>query len=204
MRLAWIAAGAVALGGVAGAASPSFDCSHATAGSIEEVVCHSPTLSLLDGETARLYALASKAPAAGADVLKDEQRQWLGDRAKCTTAPEPETCVRDRYIERIDWLRLSQRTTRTADAKGISLGPFAYRCAQTDGLVSVIFLKTDPPLAYLSRKSIHVVLAALASGSGARYGVEGGPSLWIHGKGEALYREGASRPEVTCKEEPLG
>jgi uncharacterized protein len=178
---------------VARSAGPSFDCSHVTAGSIEEVVCRNPTLSLLDAETARLDALASKAPAAGADVLKDEQRQWLGDRAKCTTAPEPETCARDRYIERIDWLRLSQRATRGADAKGISLGPFAYRCDQT-----------DPPLAYVSRKSIHVVLAALPSGSGARYGVEGGPSLWIHGKGEALYREGARRPEVRCKEEPLG
>ncbi|MGD2000552.1 MAG: hypothetical protein PVJ00_08285 [Desulfobacterales bacterium] len=69
-----------AVGGIAVAAGPSFDCSKA-AGSIEQMICKDDTLSPLDHKMAEVYAAASqKAVNEHPPVLKAEQRGWIKGR----------------------------------------------------------------------------------------------------------------------------
>lgn len=198
----------VALGAIvvappaARAAAPSFDCATVTAGSVEEIVCRSPSLAVLDTELARLYRLASAQPAGGnAAALKDEETKWLVERGKCTAAKAPDVCLRDRYVERIAWLRASQKAARRGEAS-ISIGPLAFRCAGIDGLVVVTFVRLEPPLAHVSRKGVSLVLQGQPAASGAKYGTDAGPSFTTH-RGEALYRERAGGSDTTCKAEPI-
>ncbi len=201
--LTLVAVGVIVVGRPAAhAAGPSFDCTAVTAGSVEEVVCRSPSLAALDAELARLYHLASAQPAGGnAAALKDEETKWLAERGKCTAAKTPDICVRDRYVERIAWLRASQKAARRGEGS-ISIGPLAFRCVAVDGLVVVTFVRLEPALAHVSRKGVSLVLESQPAASGVKYGTDAGPMFWTHG-GDALYRERAGAHDTTCKAEPL-
>lgn len=198
-----VAAG-VLVGGLFGwahAAGPSVECVKVKPGSIESLICGSPLVSTLDAEVTRLDRLAGASTRRAADAKK-ARLTWLNTRVACATAPAPETCLRDQYLARIASLRAESKAARSADDKGISFGPAAFRCERTDGVLLATFVNTDPPLAYLTRQDKRLVLQILPSGSGARYGGPDGQVFWEH-QGEARYRESGATSEVTCKKEAI-
>ncbi len=116
------------------AADPSFDCHKAKVHSIESVIRSSELLSALDREMGRLYKLAT-APGSGAraDAVMKEQMAWLKERNQCAKMPAQEVCTRDRYLQRIAWLRVSSKGARGADDQGISIGRWCIAATRPMG-----------------------------------------------------------------------
>ncbi|MGB5425110.1 MAG: lysozyme inhibitor LprI family protein, partial [Desulfobacterales bacterium] len=128
-----------AVGGIAVASGPSFDCSKA-AGSIEQMICKDDTLSTLDHKMAKVYAAASKkAVNELPPVLKAEQRGWIKGRNDCWKSEDERKCVEESYRRRIAEL---QARYRLAPANG----PVWYTCdGDPRNEVVVTFFETDPP-----------------------------------------------------------
>jgi uncharacterized protein YecT (DUF1311 family) len=78
--------------------APSFDCSRAR-GRVEKSVCADRELSVLDRQTAELFALALAHSSDPGDI-KREQRRWLRTRDDC----EDVTCFKNSYNTRVDAL----------------------------------------------------------------------------------------------------
>lgn len=206
MRIpAWFAGAALlAAGSATDAAGPSFDCKKAKGGSIEAIICGSSQIAALDVELARLYRLAVKSPAGGrGEALQKEQQDWLAERNRCAKMPAQEICTRDRYLQRIAWLRASQKAARGQDDKGISNGPVPYVCESIDGPLILTFVNTNPPLAYMTRKTQWYTYELAPAGSGAKYASSGGETFWTR-RDEALYQPGMNAPEVKCRREKVG
>lgn len=195
---------ALALAGLASAGGPGVSCRTARPRSIEALVCGSPLLASLDAETARLYRLAtgSQEPLV-AIVAKQAQRDWLAERNRCLKTGAREACVRDQYLALIAGLRVVSKAARGDDGGGISLGPFAFRCESVDGLLTVVFVNSDPALLSISQGGRRLTLERAPSGSGTRYEGPGDRTFWEH-PGEATYRESAASPGVRCVREPVG
>jgi uncharacterized protein len=193
--------GTVAL--AAAAADPSVDCKAAKARSIERLMCRSPMLSRLDAELTRVYALAS-VPKAGtpAIAIRKQQTEWLADRTACDKSTTQEECVRDLYLARIAAIRAQSRQARSADDKGISLGPFAFRCEGVDAMLDISYVNANPGLAWVTIKDRSYPLVQQRSGSGARY--EGNGTLFWEHQGEARWRGTTNTPEVTCSRVTTG
>jgi uncharacterized protein len=194
----------LAVSASASAAAPSFGCRKAKPASIEGVICHSSLLSALDRETERLYRLTQP---RGVDRTRarqraNEQKAFVAERNSCISAPAVDLCTRDRYLARIAWLRISSKAARSADARGISLGPFAYRCDDSEFPLRVTFVNADPGLLYLQQSTTAKTLEQRLSGSGARYESDG-DLFWEH-QGEALWRNGVNAPELRCTRDPIG
>lgn len=67
------------------AASPSFDCRRAR-NSAERTICADPGLADMDVRMARRYArMQNNVDGKAAQILRDEQREWLRRRDACTT-----------------------------------------------------------------------------------------------------------------------
>ena len=145
-----------------------------------------------------LYALAT-GPAGGASVLevRSQQAPWLASRSACLKSKTRVACVRDLTLARIAAVRTQSKAARSADAKGTSLGPFAFRCETPDGLLNITYVNVKPGFAWIARKKGGSMLQQQRSGSGARY--EGDGTLFWEAQGEARWRDQTNDPEVTCK-----
>lgn len=183
--------------GAVTAAEPNPDCAVAKARSIERLICGSPVLSRLDTELTRIYALAT-APksAAVAATIRTQQAAWLAGRSACGKSPTQAQCMRDLYLARIAAIRAQSRPARSADNKGISLGPFAFRCDKLDATLDITYVNVDPGLAWVTVKDHAYPLVQQRSGSGTRY--EGNGTLFWEHQGDARWRDTTSTPEVTC------
>ena len=204
MKVPVVAGGVVLVAAtLAAAAGPGVTCAGARPRSIEALVCGSPLLAALDAEMARLYRLATgpREPVVAIGA-KQAQRDWLLERNRCLKTASRETCVRDQYLARIAGLRVASRAARDDD-RGISRGPFAFRCENTDGLLTVIFVNSDPAFASISHQGQRQTLRRAPAASGARYEGADERMLWEH-QGEATYRGGAAAPEVRCVPEAIG
>jgi uncharacterized protein len=190
-------AGLLAWSCAALAADPSSDCKTLSARSIEKLMCRSPMLSRMDAELTHLYTLAT-APKAGAAVsaIRKQQTAWLAQRAACAKSKTQEECVRDVYLARIAAIRAQSRQARTADGKGISLGPFAFHCDKSDDVLDITYVNVDPGLAWVTIKDHSYPLVQQRSGSGTRY--EGNGTLFWEHQGEARWRGTTNSPEITC------
>ena len=204
MKAAALAGGVVlVVGALAAAAGPAATCAGARPRSIEALICGSPLLTALDAETTRVYRLATgpREPVVAIGA-KRAQRDWLLERTRCLKTATRETCVRDQYLARITGLRVASRAAREDD-RGISRGPFAFRCESTDGLLTVIFVNSDPAFASVSHRGQRQTLQRAPAASGARYEGGDGRVFWEH-QGEAIFRAGATAPEVRCVPEAIG
>jgi len=201
-RLAWLI-GMIALSGAARADDAGAACNNAPPGSVERVICSSPLLTALDAEMNRLYALAT-GPRGGtpAAEIRNQQQPWHAERSACLKAKARAACVRDLYLARIAAIRAQSKAARSADARGTSLGPYAFRCEGTDGLLNISYVNVEPGFAWIVRKGGASMLQRLRSGSGARY--EGDGTLFWEAHGEARWRDQTNDPEVTCKREGPG
>ncbi len=194
-------AGTVAMS--AAAADPPVDCKTAKLRSIERLMCRSPVLARLDTELTRLYTLATgpKAGASAPDIRK-QQSALLAERAACVKSKTQEDCVRDLYLARIAGVRTLSRQARSADNKGISLGPFPFQCEGVDAALNITYVNVVPGLAWVTIKDRSYPLVQQRSGSGARY--EGDGTLFWEHQGEARWRGTTNNPEVACKRATTG
>jgi uncharacterized protein len=166
-------------------------------------MCRSPALTQLDAELSRLYALATSPKAGGAAAaIRGQQPAWLAQREACAGSKTQEDCVRDLYLGRIAAIRSQSRRAREADGKGISLGPFAFRCEGVQAPLAIVYLNTDPGLAWVTIKNQAYPLVRQRSGSGARY--EGDGTLFWEHQGEARWRGTTNSPETACQRSPAG
>lgn len=168
------------------AAAPSFDCKKAE-GQVQELVCGDAQLSALDRETMRLFMLAQDSKPKGGDrkTLAAGQRDWMKARDQCANATETRDCVLGVYLKRIRDLRGTYAAARSADRKGISLGPDTFDCKGFGAPITAIFVSTLTPLAYLTWKNNAVVAKLGPTGSGARYVAasdDGETVFWIKGR----------------------
>jgi uncharacterized protein len=183
---------------LATAADPGVDCKAAKARTIERLMCRSPTLARLDAELTRLYTLAT-GPKGGAPVsaIRKQQTAWIVQRAACAKSATQEECVRDLCLGRIAAIRAQSRPARGADERGISLGPFAFRCEKLDDVLDITYVNVDPGRAWVTIKDRSYAMVQQRSGSGARY--EGNGTLFWEHQGEAQWRGTTSAPETTCR-----
>ena len=204
MKVPVLAGGVVLMAAtLAAAAGPGVTCAGARPRSIEALICGSPLLVALDAEMARLYRLATgpREPVVAIGA-RQAQRDWLRERNRCAKRATRETCIRDQYLARIAGLRVASRAARDDD-RGISRGPFVFRCESTDGLLTVIFVNSEPAFASISHRGQRQTLRRAPAASGARYEGPDERVFWEH-QGEATYRAGAAAPEVRCVPETLG
>ena len=196
-RLA-LSIGLVTLSAAVFSADPGADCKDALPKSVELVICKSPQLAALNAEMNRLYVLAT-GPRGGtpAAAIRKQQASWLAERSGCLKSKTRVACVRDLSLARIAAIRAQSKATRSADTKGTSLGPFAFRCEAPDGLLDITYVNVDPGFAWIVRKNGASMLQQQRSGSGARY--EGDGTLFWEAQGEARWRDQTNDPEVTCK-----
>ena len=166
-------------------------------------MCRTPMLTRLDAELTRLYALAT-GPKAGAPAtaIRNQQAAWLSQREACVKSKTQLECVRDLYLARIASIRAASRSARAADPKGISLGPFAFRCEGLDATLNITYVNADPGLAWITIKDQSYALVQQRSGSGARY--EGNGTLFWEHQGEARWRGTTNIPEITCQRAAVG
>jgi len=98
--------GALALAASLPAAGrPSFDCGRASTWA-ERTICNDDALADADREMSAAFSRRRAALADGGQRrhLLTEQRQWLGRRDECRTAPAPTACLEQQYEERIEAL----------------------------------------------------------------------------------------------------
>jgi uncharacterized protein len=184
--------------------NPSFDCSGVRHGSIEELICGEPLLAALDVELARLYKLATVPASGDASAMQRAQERWIEVRNACAGKKTSAVCARDRYVDRIDALRTQSNAARSADDKGISLGPFAYTCGGITGTVRATFVNADTHLARVQNGTRVWIMVEQLSGSGARYeSSTGGAQFWSHGR-DALFRAAANGPDAQCHPQAIG
>lgn len=168
------------------AAAPSFDCKKAE-GQVQELVCGDAQLSALDREVARLFSLVEDSKAKGTDrkSLMSGQQGWQTARDNCASATEIRGCILSGYLKRITELRGTYPAARSADKKGISLGPDNVACQGMPAPISVVFANTQTPLAYLSWAENPLTMTLGPTGSGARYVAtsdDGETVFWIKGR----------------------
>ena len=181
--------------GVALAEGPSFGCSKAQAGSIEELICNDSALSKLDQKLAEVYAAAlDKAQNERPPTLRAEQRGWIKGRDECWKSEERRPCVEDEYKRRIAELQARYRLVAGS-------GPFVFACdGNPANEVVATFFRTDPPTLIAERGDSVSLMYLEPSGSGAKYRGRN-ETFWEH-QGEALVTWGYDVPEMRCKRTP--
>jgi membrane-bound inhibitor of C-type lysozyme len=210
MKMVALALLAIVVACAARTAESGFDCAAAKSETIEKFLCSSGELFSLDVELERLLALANG--DGEQNVSTEQQKKWSARREACvgeqrtvTASASTSNCARDVYLEQIATLREASQAARAHDAEGISLGPVAFRCRQTDGTLTVTFVNGDVRMAYASLGRRSFIFAQARSGSGARYVGAGDPDQIFWTKGDtAQFRAGAASPEVSCKTVPSG
>jgi uncharacterized protein len=173
------------------AAGPSFDCSKAQKGSIEELICKDEELSALDRKMATVYAEAvQKAKNEHPPLLRAEQRGWIKGRNDCWKSADQRECVDQSYRRRIAELQARYRLVPAN-------GPFWYSCdGDPRNEVVITFFKTDPPALEAERGDQVSLMYLEPSASGSKYQGRN-ESFWEH-QGEATIVWGYGAPEMHC------
>jgi uncharacterized protein len=174
------------------AESPSFDCSKAEAGSIEEMICNDPELTALDVKLAGVYKEAlKKAQNEHPPVLKAEQRGWIKGRNECWKSDDKKKCVEESYTMRIAELQAKYRLVS-------SKGPYFYYCDGNQAKeVVVTFFETEPPTLIAEFGDSVSLMYLQPLGSGSKYQGRN-ESVWIKGN-DAMITWGYDAPEMSCK-----
>jgi uncharacterized protein len=193
----WLAVLSTLVAVVASAASPEpVDCATLPRRSIERVMCHSATLTGLDQEMNRLLTLVTAGSGPAVSQIREQQVAWGARRAECANSTTQEPCLRELYVSRIAAIRAGSRAARSADTKGTSLGPFAFRCEGVDAPLAISYVNVPPRFAWVTIKDKGYLLVEQRSGSGARY--EGNGTLFWEAQGEARWRPTTGSPETVC------
>lgn len=173
------------------AASPSFDCRRARAGTVAAVVCADEMLAALDRRLAEVYAAAqAKAAAQRPPRLKAEQRDWIRRRDDCRKVDDRRGCAATAYRLRIAELQARYRLVPGA-------GPLRYVCDRNpEDEVVVHLFATDPPSIVAERGDRSAILYRNVGADGPRY--VGRSESFREAQTEALIRWGADASEMRC------
>jgi hypothetical protein len=118
-------------------------------------------------------------------TLNEDRARWLGVRDECWISGNLRNCVIASYALRIHFLREKHAEARSSDDKGITKGPYAWRCKDFKDPVKATFIRSDPPVGTVQLPdSVHVGI-----GSGTRYmegGEAGGLLFWTEGENAYL------------------
>jgi uncharacterized protein len=165
--------------------SPSFDCA-AAEGEVEELVCATPRLVALDLRLDSVWSAgmarmtSGGAAAADLDLLRAEQRGWIGGRNDCWKADDVRACTERAYRARI---------AEVEAALGLAAGgaPTFWGCeGQPANEFAVTFFDTDPRSARIERGDRQEVFLATPAASGSRYLGAFGKEAWFKGD-EAMF-----------------
>ncbi|MBA4714204.1 MULTISPECIES: lysozyme inhibitor LprI family protein [Citrobacter] len=85
-------------------AGPSFSCSAVEKGSMEEIICLSPSLSAMDLRLNEVYKQAL-AKSKNDPTLKAVQRGWIKGRNECWKEQDKPACLGREYSERMTELQ---------------------------------------------------------------------------------------------------
>lgn len=178
------------------------DCAK-SAGGAARFICDDRTLAALGTEAARLADIAAaSAPASGRKDLAQSESSFRKTLAACRDA---RPCLQRTLVDHIFHLRQGYPGARSADPKGISLGPFVADCPGLDALVAVTFVNSDPAFAFLAWRDKTVLLTQAVAASGARYAGSfgtGEAQFWNKG-GEAVL-DLPGKPSLSCRIEQGG
>ena len=174
------------------AAEPSFNCAKVPAGSIEALICQTPSLGELDQRLTKVYQQASaKAVNEHPPLLKAEQRGWIKGRNDCWKAKDKSLCVSDNYR-----MRIAELQARYALLP--ATGPVFYSCdGQPAKEVVATFYPTDPASAVVEFGDSTSLMLQEVSASGSRYQGRN-ESFWEH-QGKAVVVWGYQAPEMQCE-----
>lgn len=177
------------------AAEPSFSCAGVRAGSIDELICQTPELAVLDQKLADVYQQATaKAVNEHPPTLKAEQRGWLKGRDECWKDEAKNQCVADSYR-----LRIAELQARYALLPGT--GPVTYECDNLPAKeVLATFYATEPATAVVEFGDSTSLMFQQPAASGSKYQGRN-ESLWEH-QGEATVVWGYEAEPMKCKARP--
>ena len=85
-------------------AGPTFSCSAVDKGSMEEIICHSPSLSAMDVKLNAVYQQAL-VKSKNDPMLKAEQRGWIKGRNECWKEQDKPACLSREYSQRMSELQ---------------------------------------------------------------------------------------------------
>ena len=172
--------------------TPAFDCTKATAGSIEQLICEDPILAQLDQTLANVYSEATaKAIGDNSPLLKTEQVGWIKGRDDCWKSDDKFNCIKTEYERRITELQARHALVN-------AIGPVRFSCGETaaDDLL-VTFYQSNIPSLIATRGDTSSLMFLVTAASGSKY--EGrNESFWEH-QGEARVVWGYEAPELVCK-----
>ena len=180
---------------------PSFDCLE-TGGAATALVCRDQDLSGLDREVERLFQLAQDAnhlSEAGRAEIVQRQHLWLRQRDACEKSADLARCMLDSYVQRIHALRRDHAASRSRDEEGISKGPMVMTCNGLESPVSLTFVDSDTPHAYLQWSDRHLVATLAPAASGSKYmahETDGDYVFWI--KRDTALFEWPGEPALDC------
>jgi uncharacterized protein len=172
--------------------TPSFDCTQATEGSIEAMICTDSELIALDNSLASVYTTASeKVKDMQPNLLAVEQRGWIKGRNDCWKSDDKKQCITEEYQRRIYELQATY-------ALVASKGPFRFVCGESPANELVVtFYETALPTLIAERGDSVSLMYLQPSGSGTKYQGRN-ESFWEH-QGEATVTWGYGTPEFVCK-----
>jgi uncharacterized protein len=160
--------------------APSFACDE-PASEVEARICADPTLARLDLRLDTVWTLGMEAmadggaPAADLDLMRAEQRGWIGGRDECWKAGDVPACVRDAYRTRIARVEVSFALAPSGE-------PTFWSCRDDPANEFVVtFFETHPPGARVERGDRQEVLLAVPAASGSRYSGPFGTEIWLKG-----------------------
>ncbi len=85
-------------------AGPSFSCAAVDKGSMEEMICQSPSLSAMDLKLNGIYKQAL-VKSNNDSMLKAEQRGWIKGRNECWKEQDKPACLSREYSQRMSELQ---------------------------------------------------------------------------------------------------
>ena len=177
--------------GPASAAEPSFDCTRAEAGRIEEMICNDDGLAMLHRQLTEVYRQAEGiARNEHPPVLGAEQRGWVKGRDECWKSEDERGCVEAAYRLRIAALQARYRLAEFT-------GPVFYECdGDPRNEVVATFFRTEPPTLIAERGDQVSLMYLQRSASGSKYQGRN-EMLWTKGS-EALVTWGYEAPGMRC------
>jgi uncharacterized protein len=165
--------------------TPSFDCASAEGG-VEQLICATPELAALDRTLDSVWSggmdrmAAGGAPTADLDLVRAEQRGWIGGRNDCWKAEDVPGCTEEAYRERIAVVQAQFELAPGGEAS-------FWTCEGNPANEFVVtFFDTDPRTARVERGDRQEVFVATRSASGARYLGSFGKEAWFKGE-EAMF-----------------
>lgn len=165
----------------AASVAPSFDCA-AASGEVEELICSNAELAALDLRLDSIWREVETQLGSGSwpeseqEVVRAEQRGWIGGRNDCWKAADPRACTGEQYERRIVTLQAAFGLVEGGE-------PTFWGCEGNPANEFVLtFFTTNPGSVRVERGDRQEVMVQTPAASGARYLGDFGKEVWVRGE----------------------